>query len=93
MSVTRRGVLLGAAALLAGVGTPTAWSQPPEAPRITADEALKLTTQGEAIIVDVRDKLAFEGNHAEGARHIPVAEISNRLTELPKDKLIVAYCT
>jgi hypothetical protein len=93
MSVTRRGILLGAAALAAGVGTRTAWTQPPEAPRIEAGEAVKLVAQGEAVVVDVRDKAAFDGNHAVDARHIPVAEIANRLSELPKDKLIAAYCT
>lgn len=93
MSVTRRGALLGAATLLAGFGAGNGWTQPAEATRIEADEALKLAARGEAVVVDVRDKLAFDGSHAEGAQHIPVAEIATRLSELPKDKLIATYCT
>lgn len=95
MGVTRRGALLGAAALLAGLAAPDAraQAQPAEATRMEAAEALKLAASGDAVIVDVREKLAFDGSHAEGARSIPVAEISNRLSELPKDKLIAAYCT
>jgi len=93
MGVTRRRALLGAAALLTGLGPANGWTQPAEATRIDAEEAVRLAAKGEAVVVDVRDKLSFEGSHADGARHIPLAELANRLSELPKDKLIAAYCT
>jgi rhodanese-related sulfurtransferase len=93
MSVTRRGALLGAAALLAGFAADNGWAQPAEATRIEADEAVKLAAKGEVVVLDVRNKLAFDGSHAEGALHISAGEIANRLSELPKDKLIAAYCT
>jgi hypothetical protein len=95
MSVTRRAALAAAAALLAGVVAPhaRAQAQPAEATRMDAAQALKLAAAGEAVIVDVREKLAFDGSHAEGARSIPLAEIATRMSELPKDKLIAAYCT
>jgi rhodanese-related sulfurtransferase len=91
MNLTRREVLLGATAALAGAGLGSA--QSPEIPRISAEEALRLAAKGEAVIVDVRDKLAWDGGHAEGALSIPLAEVGKRASELPKDKLIAAYCT
>jgi rhodanese-related sulfurtransferase len=54
---------------------------------------VKLAARGEAVLVDVRAKLAWEGSHAEGALSIPSSEMAARIAELPKDKLIVAYCT
>ena len=44
------------------------------------------------IIVDVRSKAAYDEGHIAGAVSIPDAETESRLSEFPKDKLIVAYC-
>ena len=95
MLSTRRRVLLGASALAVGLSA-GAWAQAPEsqeAPRISGEEAVKLAAKGEAVVVDVRAKLAWQENHAEGSLSIPASEIAARVAELPKDKLIVAYCT
>ena len=96
MIPTRRRALLGAAALAVGLGA-GAWAAetpvPQDAPRISGEDAVKLAATGEAVVVDVRDKLAWQGNHAEGSLSIPASEIAGRLGELPKDKLIIAYCT
>jgi rhodanese-related sulfurtransferase len=69
-----------------------AWAQQ-DAPRISGEEAVKLAAKGEAVVVDVRAKLAWEGSHAEGAISIPSSEMAARIAELPKDKMILAYCT
>ena len=44
------------------------------------------------IIVDVRTKQAYDEGHIAGAVSIPDPETEQRLAELPKDRLIVAYC-
>jgi hypothetical protein len=44
------------------------------------------------IIVDVRTKQAYDEGHIAGAVSIPDPETEQRLAELPKDKLIIAYC-
>ncbi|HKP53552.1 MAG TPA: rhodanese-like domain-containing protein [Chloroflexia bacterium] len=44
------------------------------------------------IIVDVRTAQSFAEGHIAGAVSIPDADTESRLSELPKDKLIVAYC-
>lgn len=43
-------------------------------------------------IVDVRDKEEFEINHIANAINIPLTEVRNRMSELPKDKTIHLYC-
>jgi len=64
-----------------------------EAPRALAADVKRMVEKGEALIVDVRSKDAYDQEHAEGAINIPVGEIEARLAELPKNKLIAAYCT
>lgn len=92
-----RCILAGTLALLAagaaaGPSDPVP-SKPEDAPRIQVEELKRLLEKGEAVVVDVRGQEAWETGHAEGAFHIPLAELSGRLGELPKDKLIAAYCT
>ena len=64
-----------------------------QAPRVTAAEVKQLAAKGEVVIIDVRSKDAYDVEHAEGALSIPAGELEARLAELPKDKLIAAYCT
>ena len=44
------------------------------------------------IILDVRTLEEFREGHIKGAVVIPVQELGNRLSELPKDKSIITYC-
>ena len=63
-------------------------------PRISLDEFTTLygSFSSRPYIVDVRVKDSYDEGHIKGAVSIPEAEMSNRIGELPKDKLIVAYC-
>ncbi|HET8644647.1 MAG TPA: rhodanese-like domain-containing protein [Vicinamibacteria bacterium] len=61
--------------------------------RIEAQEAKRLVEKGEAVVIDVRGRTAWDTGHVAGALHIPLEELQARLAQLPKDKLIVAYCT
>jgi len=63
------------------------------APRITAAEARQAIEKGTAVLVDVRAKESYDIEHAQGAILLPVYEIPTRANELPKDKLIITYCT
>src|SRR3954449_11316837 len=47
---------------------------------------------GDAIAIDVREQYEWDAGHIEGARHIPLGELPNRLDELPRDADIVFYC-
>jgi 3-mercaptopyruvate sulfurtransferase SseA len=61
--------------------------------RITIDELETMIKNGEAFIVDVRNQASYDAGHIPGSRLIPSAEILNHLSELPKDKTIVTYCS
>lgn len=65
----------------------------PEIARISADEAHIRLMQGEAVIVDVRDRDSYTNMHIPGALSIPLDEIDLRMGELPRDAEIITYCT
>ncbi len=45
------------------------------------------------LLLDIRSKSQFAAGALEGALHIPLAELRQRLHELPRDKEIIVYCT
>lgn len=61
--------------------------------RISPEEARQAVAKGEAVLVDVRAKESYDAEHAKGAISIPLSELSSRMGELPKDKLVITYCT
>jgi rhodanese-related sulfurtransferase len=61
--------------------------------RITATEAHELVAQGKAVIVDVRSKESYNSGHVKDALWINLDVIGSRVKELPRDKMIITYCT
>jgi len=61
--------------------------------RVTADEMNEMVKNGQAIIVDVRTQAAYDQGHIPGSKLIPANEILNHIDELPRDKMIVTYCS
>lgn len=61
--------------------------------RVTVVELKDLLARDEAVVIDVRNEDAYKVAHIKGARLIPVADVAKRSDELPKDKLIVTYCS
>ncbi|MBX9639260.1 MAG: metalloregulator ArsR/SmtB family transcription factor [Mycobacteriaceae bacterium] len=59
---------------------------------ITREELLRRRDAGEITLVDVRPHEEFHAGHIPGAINIPVAELADRLAELPPDRDVVAYC-
>ncbi|MPY95776.1 MAG: metalloregulator ArsR/SmtB family transcription factor [Acidimicrobiia bacterium] len=55
-------------------------------------ELLEASTQGEVVVVDVRPAEEFAAGHLRGARSIPLGELAERLSEIPMDAEVVAYC-
>lgn len=73
---------------------------PPQSPepgdgvrRITATEAHEAWLKGNAIIVDVRNEVVYQTGHIKGAILIPADQIASQLNKLPRDKMIITYCT
>lgn len=55
------------------------------------DEARTLVEQG-AFLLDVREPAEWREGRAPRARHIPLGSLGQRVSELPKDRTIVAVC-
>jgi hypothetical protein len=71
----------------------TATPYPDGARRVTIDEMESLVKEGKAVVIDVRSQDAYDAGHIPGAKSIPSSEIIARMNELPKDKLIITYCS
>lgn len=85
-------IAAGVAAFALPQTTPTT-DGPAAARRVSGEEARQAVAKGEAVLVDVRSKGAYEAGHAKGAISLPLSDLSSRAGELPKDKLIITYCT
>ena len=59
---------------------------------IGSDELVARLGRGDVVLVDVRPEDEFAAGHIGGARSIPLDELEQRLSELPADREIVAYC-
>jgi 3-mercaptopyruvate sulfurtransferase SseA len=64
-----------------------------EARRITAQELYELYRQDKVLIIDTRNEAAFKESRIKGAILIPAGDFEAKADELPRDKMIVAYCT
>jgi predicted sulfurtransferase len=61
--------------------------------RVTTIELKDLLAKNEAVVIDVRNEASFAVGHIRGAKLIPFTEVVKHANELPKDKLIVTYCS
>jgi 3-mercaptopyruvate sulfurtransferase SseA len=61
--------------------------------RITLQQFEELRGKGDAFIVDVRNQASYDQGHIPGAKLMPSAQILDHLSELPRDKTIVTYCS
>ena len=55
-------------------------------------ELLKLARKGDVTVIDVRPRGEYQAGHVRGAVNIPLDELEQHLSELPRDRDIVAYC-
>lgn len=56
-------------------------------------EARELVDQAKAVLLDVRSADSRAQGHIPNSIHIPRRELPGRLSEVPKGKVIVAYCS
>ena len=63
-----------------------------EVDTIGHEELIARMRAGEVVLIDVRPREEFDAGHIDDARLIPLAELEQRLAELPTDREIVAYC-
>ena len=58
---------------------------------VTVVQAVDLRNQG-AFILDVREQSEWNQFHIPGATLIPLGQLPNRLSEVPKDQKVVVVC-
>ena len=56
------------------------------------EELLAQAACGDVVVIDVRPQTEYTQAHLPYAISLPLAELRHRITELPIDKPIVAYC-
>jgi rhodanese-related sulfurtransferase len=59
---------------------------------VSRELLLEQARRGDVVVIDVRPRTEYEAAHLPFARSMPLAEIEQRLAELPTDVEIVAYC-
>jgi rhodanese-related sulfurtransferase len=67
-------------------------AQPDKLASVDREALLAQAKSGDVIVIDVRPQLEYDEAHLPFARSMPVAELEQRLSELPKRCQIVAYC-
>ena len=90
-SSTRKRAARALAVLATVLWSPLAMAS--DADRIEAAAAKEMVEKGQALVIDVRAKDQYDAGHIEGSISVPLGEIDAHLAQLPKDKMIVAYCT
>ena len=75
--------------------TPQQPAPPPadNARRITVAELHDLYEKGDVVIIDTRAEPAYKDEHIKGSISMPTGTVLARIDELPRNKMIVAYCT
>jgi predicted sulfurtransferase len=72
---------------------PPAGTPADNARRIGVEELHKLWQTNDVYIIDTRAESAYKLEHIKGSVSMPTGTVLDHLSELPKDKLIAAYCT
>lgn len=76
-----------------GQSAPAATAHADGVRRVTVRELKDLVDKNEAVVIDVRTDASYNMGHIKGSKLIPEAEVADRRDELPRNKLIVTYCS
>jgi len=66
--------------------------EPDHLVQVGRKELMAQAKRGEVIVLDVRPQEEYDAAHLPYARSLPLAELTHRLAELPRNAEIVAYC-
>lgn len=67
-------------------------AEPERLARVGRKALMAQARSGEVVVLDVRPADEYDTAHLPHARSMPLAELTHRLAELPRDLEIVAYC-
>ncbi len=96
-------LVVGLAITLAGCGNQATAPAPVNTPKVTATASnlpvnvdvatvQQLRQRGDVILLDVREKEEYAAGHISKVVLIPLGQLPNRLSEIPKDKVVIAIC-
>ena len=67
-------------------------AEPERLAQVGRKELMAQARRGEVVVLDVRPPQEYETAHLPYARSMPLGELAHRLSELPRNVEIVAYC-
>ncbi|MDD4600749.1 Thiosulfate sulfurtransferase GlpE [bioreactor metagenome] len=59
---------------------------------VTIDEALRMWESKEAMMIDIRTPEEYQAGHIPGVLLIPLDQLANRASEVPKDQKVLLIC-
>ena len=59
---------------------------------IDVKQAASLLNNPDVVFVDVREQSEYDAGHIPGVKLIPLGSVPDRMSEIPKDKTVVAVC-
>ncbi len=68
------------------------FTEPHSLEPVPAPELLERLRANDVVVLDVRPEDEYAAGHVPGALSIPAGELERRLSELPRDREVVAYC-
>ncbi|MGI9155711.1 MAG: rhodanese-like domain-containing protein [Marmoricola sp.] len=60
-------------------------------PTVTLD-GMPAPLPEDLVVLDVREPAEWQHGHIEGAQHIPLGDVQNRLAEVPTDRQVLVVC-
>jgi hydroxyacylglutathione hydrolase len=61
-------------------------------PQITVGDLRESLRHDAVTLLDVRNQVEWDGGHIEGARHITLGYLADRLDEIPRERPVVVHC-
>lgn len=68
------------------------FTEPDSLEPVAVTELLERLRADDVVVLDVRPEDEYAAGHIPGALSIPAGELERRLSELPRDREVVAYC-
>jgi len=59
---------------------------------VDREQLLRKVRDGAVTVLDVRPREEYQAGHVPGALSVPLKDLERRLSELPRDREVVAYC-
>jgi hydroxyacylglutathione hydrolase len=69
-----------------------AGGRPTTVPQTTPAQLAADLAAGNVAVVDVRGRAEWEAGHLPGVPNVPLAQLTDRLAELPRDRPLVVHC-